>query len=203
MEHSDDILLKIRDFTARAHGKQMRKYSDEPYIVHPVRVMEICRNYNDALPVLAAALLHDVLEDTPVSREELHQFLRSAMTGHDAAATLALVIELTDVYVKKDYPRMNRRARKEREAERLSKVSPEGQTIKYADILDNTDVTTGDPDFAKTFLRECKNLLSRMEHGNPDLRERVMKRVSECLQYLKNRKSGVERPPHMSIRQKD
>jgi guanosine-3',5'-bis(diphosphate) 3'-pyrophosphohydrolase len=184
MESASLIIEKVRDFTNLAHGDQTRRYSDDPYIVHPMRVMTTCTNYTDDLPILCAAILHDVLEDTPVSAGELEVFLKTIMDREDAERTLALVVELTDVFTKSDYPRMNRRTRRGKEADRLSKVSPEAQTIKYADILDNTDVTTNDPDFAWTFLRECQQILDKMKDGNPDLRAKAIKRVNDCLEFL-------------------
>src|SRR5688500_3177393 len=106
------VLQKIRDYADNAHGEQTRKYTPERYIVHPVRVMETVRQYDPRLPMLAAALLHDVLEDTPVTEDELHDFLKTVMSDTDAAETLHLVVEMTDVYVKSAYPRLNRRERK-------------------------------------------------------------------------------------------
>ena len=100
----DAILEKVKVFADQAHGDQRRKYSNERYIFHPLRVMENCRNYTDDMAVLAAALLHDVLEDTKVTREEMDNFLREIMPEVMAARTLDLVIELTDVYTKKNYP---------------------------------------------------------------------------------------------------
>ena len=79
----EDILNTIRDYADTAHGTQMRKYTPERYIVHPIRVMETCRNYDSRLPILAAALLHDVLEDTPVTEAEMRDFLHSVMDAAD------------------------------------------------------------------------------------------------------------------------
>ena len=64
-------LEKIRHFADQAHGGQLRKYTPERYIVHPVRVMETLKKYTDDLTVLAAALLHDVLEDTTTTILEI------------------------------------------------------------------------------------------------------------------------------------
>jgi (p)ppGpp synthase/HD superfamily hydrolase len=71
----EEILQQVRDFADKAHGGQMRKYTPERYIVHPVRVMNICREYTSDVTILAAALLHDVIEDTPVKKEEIREFL--------------------------------------------------------------------------------------------------------------------------------
>jgi guanosine-3',5'-bis(diphosphate) 3'-pyrophosphohydrolase len=166
----DKIINQVREFADNAHGSQTRKYTPERYIVHPVRVMETLRNYDSSLPVLAAALLHDVLEDTPVSRSELLLFLRTIMEHTDAEKTVLLVEELTDVYVKTDYPQWNRNQRKAKELERIAKTSAKAQTIKYADIIDNTnEITVKDPGFAPRYLRECMQILQVADKGDKDL----------------------------------
>jgi len=163
----DKILEEIRDFADQAHGDQMRKYASERYIVHPVRVMETCEEYTQDLPVLAAALLHDVLEDTETGKDEMRTFLRKHLTDGQAHQTVKLVVELTDVYVKADYPKLNRDQRKSKEAERLATISSNAQTIKYADIIDNCkEITAHDPRFAPVYLRECKHLLTLCTKGN-------------------------------------
>jgi len=181
----EDILEQIKLFAEKAHGEQLRKYSPEKYIVHPVRVMEMCKQYNPKLPVLAAALLHDVLEDTSVKKEEIRLFLSGLMEKNEAEYTFKLVVELTDIYLKKDYPKWNRRKRKAREAERIEKTSGDSQTIKYADIIDNCrEISVKDPDFAAVFLRECKSLLAKITKGNPALYNRAVKTVNDCLWIL-------------------
>lgn len=181
-----EILEYIKSFADRAHGTQVRKYTGDRYIVHPVRVMEMVRQYNDDICVLAAALLHDVLEDTPVSAAELRDALHPVLEPDQVAKVMELVVDLTDVYVKKDYPRLNRRSRKEKESERMAAVSAEAQSIKYADIIDNVrDIVSQDMNFAKIFVREAKNMLERMDAGNPRLREKALGVVNECLCNVK------------------
>ena len=51
-------------FAAEAHKGQCRKGSDIPYIVHPMEAASICASLTDDQEVLAAAVLHDVVEDT-------------------------------------------------------------------------------------------------------------------------------------------
>lgn len=188
------MLDKIIEFTDQAHGEQTRKYTPDRYIVHPVRVMEICREYTDDMAVLAAALLHDVLEDTPTTAQELKKFLIPLMGEAMSIRTVDLVIELTDVYIKKDYPHWNRRKRKQMEKERMEKTSPTAQTIKYADILDNCmEIVKHDPSFARVFLSECKGLLKSMTKGNPVLHERALSVIEANLEELKKRNSKKER----------
>ena len=181
----EQILEQIKAYADQAHGDQRRKYTPERYIAHPVRVMEICRQYHPTLPVLAAALLHDVLEDTPVKPGALQEFLLSVMGPADANKTLKLITELTDIYTKEAWPRLNRRLRKAKEGERLAKVSACAQTIKYADIMDNSLAISGqDMDFAPVYLKEAVQLLNRMEHGSPELRARARELVENELAVL-------------------
>lgn len=49
MNHSE-IINKIIEFADKAHGDQTRKYTADKYIVHPIRVMETCKQYTDELP---------------------------------------------------------------------------------------------------------------------------------------------------------
>lgn len=181
----EEVLQQVKDFADKAHGEQTRKYSSDRYIVHPARVMELCRPYTSSLPALAAALLHDVLEDTPVSRNEMHHFLRSVMTEEDAAQTTQLVVELTDVYTKEKYPRLNRKRRKQKESLRIEKTSGESQTIKYADIIDNCmEIAEQDPEFAPTFLNECRRLLEKIPKGNPELYTQAKEAVRDALRRV-------------------
>ncbi|RZJ58770.1 MAG: HD domain-containing protein [Flavobacterium sp.] len=182
----EEILLKVRDFADKAHGTQMRKYTPERYIVHPVRVMETVRSYSNKLPMLAAALLHDVLEDTPVSQEEMLRFLKEVMTLEDAEETLRLVIEMTDVFIKEDYPKLNRKHRKQKEAERIAETSPDAQTIKYADILDNcSKIAVLSPGFAPKYLRECLAILNVTDKGDQLLYAKALNAVKNSLGNLK------------------
>ena len=52
----------------RAHEGQRRKYTGEPYSTHPIGVSKIIETIPDHTPeMVAAALLHDVVEDTPIT----------------------------------------------------------------------------------------------------------------------------------------
>ena len=188
METINKILKAVRDFADQAHGEQMRKYVPKRYIVHPEEVMEICREYTDELPVLAAALLHDVLEDTPVTEQDIAAFLQPLMPQAEAKQTLKLTVDLTDVHTKQAFPHLNRRRRKDKENERLSKAAPNAQTIKYADIISNAvDITAHDKHFARVYLREMEMLLSVMKSGNRELHQRAVETIRECKLELKMR----------------
>lgn len=65
----DDALT----FSARAHGRQVRKGTDVPYVTHPVHVAWILERHGFDEDVVIAGLLHDLLEDTLVTSEEIGQ----------------------------------------------------------------------------------------------------------------------------------
>ena len=183
----DEVLEKVRDFADQSHGDQRRKYTPERYIVHPIRVMKMCADYTKELPVLAAALLHDVLEDTPVGEEDIRDFLRTIMTAEQASQTTELVVELTDIYTKSAYRHWNRRKRKAKEAARIQQASGKAQTVKYADIIDNTNDIVGNGDgFAVVFLRECRTVLKKMDKGNSELYAQALSSVDKGLENIGN-----------------
>jgi guanosine-3',5'-bis(diphosphate) 3'-pyrophosphohydrolase len=181
----EEVLSQVRDFADKAHGTQMRKYSPDRYIVHPVRVMEICRKYTNSICVLCAALLHDVLEDTPVREDQIRDFLHKLLKPHEVDRTVKMVVELTDVYIKSEFPHLNRKARKQRELDRMTRISAEAQTIKYADILDNSqEIVPHDPQFAVVFLKECRETLRKLDKGNKELYQLALSAVEKGLRLV-------------------
>jgi GTP pyrophosphokinase len=66
-----DLLERAYAFSAEEHRGQVRK-SGEPYLVHPVAVAHILADLRLDVVTIAAGLLHDVVEDTPISIERIH-----------------------------------------------------------------------------------------------------------------------------------
>ena len=58
-------------FASKAHDGMFRKGSNIPYIVHPMEAGAIAASVTDDEEVIAAAILHDVLEDTSICEEEI------------------------------------------------------------------------------------------------------------------------------------
>lgn len=161
----DDRVKQAIAFARVAHGEQVRKYTGEEYYNHPIEVAEIVATVRHDTNMYIAAILHDTVEDTVATIEDIELFF-----GSDVAT---LVGELTDVSTPADG---NRAARKAKDREHLSKASWRAQTIKYADLLSNTaSITKHDPKFAVTYLREKAELLEVMQDGDPELLERCLK----------------------------
>jgi len=166
----EPLLEKIKDFADRAAKGRLKNHIPKRHCSHAERVMNLCSAYVWQREILAAALLHDVLQNSQVEESELRAFLDSVMQKSEARRTFALVKELTDEFTESSYPQWNRKRRKEMEAERLSAASSAAQTIKYADILDTCEkIASDDPRFAPQYLTECLDLLSIAKNGNPDL----------------------------------
>ncbi|WP_456322109.1 RelA/SpoT family protein [Hydrogenimonas sp.] len=70
--YPDDRIVKAFEFALKAHHGQRRK-SGEPYIVHPILVAAITAAISDDSTMVLAALLHDVVEDTPHTIEEIEE----------------------------------------------------------------------------------------------------------------------------------
>ena len=179
----NNLVENAISFADRAHRSigQTRKYTGEPYINHPLAMIDILRQHS-RWPVsdaqLAAAALHDTVEDTPVTLDEVR-----TVVGEDVAT---LVDWLTDVSKPQDG---NRRTRKALDLAHTAAAPPEAKTVKLADLIHNAvDITQHDPDFARVWLREKAALLEVLSDGDPGLLELAHSTLSQCRQQLKEHK---------------
>jgi guanosine-3',5'-bis(diphosphate) 3'-pyrophosphohydrolase len=177
---------KLLDFVKGKHDGQKRKYTGNPYWNHLVHVAEIVNKYNPNL--IEIALCHDILEDTNCKEGELAKQLLDI--GYDSLDIITItdsVIELTDKYTKDNYPNLNRGKRKLLEAKRLGSISYYSQTVKYADLIDNTkSITKYDHKFAKIYLKEKENTLRVMRNGDERLLEICEKQLYKAINDLRN-----------------
>ena len=167
----DSLEEQARRFATEAHASagQRRKYTDEPYIVHPAAVVELVRSVSHDDALLAAAWLHDTVEDTGVSLG-----LIEAEFGTEVAG---LVEMLTDVSHANDGLRAHRKAK---DREHTAKASPAAKTIKLADLIDNTrSIVARDPEFAKVYMAEKALLLEVLTEGAPELMAMARQAISE------------------------
>lgn len=159
----ENVVAKALDFATKAHGEQVRKYTGEPYTNHLVEVMNIVRTVKSDDSMLAAALLHDTIEDTSVTEADVKKEFGDRIAQ--------LVVELTDISKPEDG---NRATRKAMDRDKLAKVSDDAQTIKLADLISNgKDIAINDPKFAKVFLNEKRQLLEVLDRGDPTLMKKA------------------------------
>jgi guanosine-3',5'-bis(diphosphate) 3'-pyrophosphohydrolase len=131
-----ETILEAASFAATKHNDQRRKGSDAgPYINHPLEVAKmvaIVGGVNDP-EIITAALLHDTVEDTDVSFEEIAEKFGETVAGY--------VRELTD---DKSLPKAER---KQKQVEKAPNLSAGAKQIKLADKISNIqDVTNNPPD---------------------------------------------------------
>jgi len=160
-----DIVEKARIFATAAHAAvgQLRKYTGEPYIVHPAEVVSIVKTVPHTDEMLAAAWLHDVVEDTDVTLSTI-----SIEFGMEVAS---IVEWLTDVSKPIDG---NRAVRKAMDREHTARAPAAAQTVKLADLISNTSsIMKHDEKFAKTYLEEKRMLLEVMTKGDRFLHARA------------------------------
>lgn len=165
-----ELTRKALQYAAEAHAsvKHMRKYTAEPYIVHPIEVAEIyvTTSLVNGIAVddnmVCAAFLHDVLEDT-CTDEHPKTRRQSEILQITNVDVLGLVIDLTDPLTPADG---NRDFRVGAERERLVSVSPRAQTLKYCDLIANTtSIAHHDPQFGIAYLAEKRRILEVMNRG--------------------------------------
>lgn len=154
------MLERAIQFATEAHKGQYRKYTGEPYITHPLAVMEIVRGVpGHTEEMLVAAVLHDVVEDTDVSLMEIQEEFGDVVSD--------LVLHLTDISTPEDG---NRLKRKRKDAEWYAQGSAEAQTIKVADFIDNTkDIAQHSPRFWETYKMEKLYALDLLQEADVDL----------------------------------
>lgn len=157
------------DFAKEAHKGQIRKYIGEDYINHPIRVMKIVSEATSDTELLITCLLHDTVEDTAVTFGDIYRGF-----GHNIMKNVYYLTNC-DKSINGEKVIGNRAVRKQIDNIRLSDAPPEIQTIKYADLIDNTSsIVALDPSFAKIYLKEKKAMLEMVNKGDVDLYKKAL-----------------------------
>ena len=147
--------LSLKDvfaFATKAHEGQKRKYTGEDYIIHPMAVSRMVSLHGGSLVQQAGALLHDVVEDTAHTLDEIE-----TLFGSEVAT---LVEWLTDTSRPEDG---NRAIRKAIDRKRLANAPAEAQFVKLADLIDNSKtIFIFDKSFAPMFKAEMALLVKDM-----------------------------------------
>jgi GTP diphosphokinase / guanosine-3',5'-bis(diphosphate) 3'-diphosphatase len=136
------LILKALEFAADRHRSQFRKGLDRtPYINHPIQVANLLANdagETDAV-LLAAAILHDVIEDTVDSVKERDE-LKNIISGMFGEEILAVTLEVTDDKT------LDKKERKRLQVENASHKSVNAKKLKIADkIMNIRDIAENPP----------------------------------------------------------
>jgi (p)ppGpp synthase/HD superfamily hydrolase len=189
VENMNNIILKAAKFASKAHLGQFRKYHTPkiPYIIHPGRVAARVSIHPIATPqMVAAAWLHDVVEDTPITLEEIEE--------HFGLAVCLYVEELTNPSLNSTLLRAERK-RMDREA--LAIASPAAKIIKLCDRIDNLyDLPRSPRDcdnwrsmckfLKKKFIEESRLLLDAIGDVDDILSLELSEKIKEVTNYYGN-----------------
>lgn len=126
-------ILDAAHVSALLHRRQRRKDAEAtPYINHPIAVAQLLREYGvDDVTAIAAALLHDTIEDTGVTREQL--------AGRYGPAVAGVVAEVSD---DKSLPKARR---KELQVEHAPRLSQPARLVKLGDKVRNLEDVLASP----------------------------------------------------------
>lgn len=177
-EHDFGIFLKALTFASRKHRDQRRKGGAQaPYINHPIAVTEILWSTGVRdIATLAAALLHDTVEDTDTTPEEIETIFGKEVRG--------LVMEVTD---DKSLPKEER---KRLQIANAPHKSPKARQIKLADKINNVREISLDPPTSwslqrrREYLDWTEKVIAGLRGHNPTLEARYDEALAEARQRL-------------------
>ena len=155
---TNKLLKDIYDFAKHAHINQFRKDGITPFINHPLNVAEILYFISDKnnIELLAAALLHDIIEDTEYTTETLQIKLNEFGNSNFVNKVMFYVTSMTNKYIKKSYPNLNRKQRKKLEFTIFKLWTDDNlKRLKLADIISNLrNFSDLEFNFAHTYIFE-------------------------------------------------
>ncbi len=146
------MLFKAIEFAVNAHKNQFRKGTKIPYIVHPLNVMKTILMYSDNQTVAIAGVLHDTLEDTDTTVEDIQKNFGSEVTN--------LVVKASEkAKIEKNLPK-DWKSRKMLTLEELKNETDENFLfLSCADKLDNLN------DILTDYSNQGDELWSRFNRG--------------------------------------
>lgn len=145
--------IKAKEFAKKAHKGQWRKFSGEPYVEHPKRVakyVEKLKKSHRLEDLVTAANLHDTIEDTDVTADEIEKLFGSLVAS--------LVKELSS-----DGEGIKQKGKSQYLADKMIDMSSWGLVIKLADRLDNiSDLHRASVKFREKYVKETNFILRRL-----------------------------------------
>ncbi|OQA05961.1 MAG: GTP pyrophosphokinase rsh [bacterium ADurb.Bin374] len=164
-EYQLGTFVKALAFAAAKHRNQRRKDAEaSPYINHPIALADVLVNEGNVTDdvVLCAAILHDTIEDTKTTAEELKEQFGARVTS--------VVLEVTDD------KSLDKEVRKQKQIEHAPHVSREAKLVKLADKICN--------------LRDI--LASPPANWTPERKQRYFEWASNVVAGLRGAHPGLE-----------
>lgn len=179
------LVLAAEAFAEEAHSSIGQMYGDLPYSHHTMAVARRVARYVDDVEVVAAAHLHDTIEDTWATRQML--------VARFGRRTACIVVELKTPKEKTPRPRAERA---KAEVARLADVSAEAKGIKCADVTENMgSIVARNPNFARIYIPEKRALLPALFGAHPALLQEAIEAVASAERALAALPPKVQRRP--------
>lgn len=150
-ENNHSQILEAIHFAKKHHEGQFRKFDGLPYFTHPIRVAKIVKQYTEDSDLIIAAYLHDLIEDTKVTKRWIKKKFGKRVAN--------IVNELSSDSSKIE--KMGSKA--EYLASKMQKMSLEALLIKLSDRLDNvSDFEAAKINFIINYRAETNYILSKV-----------------------------------------
>ena len=163
----DGLIIRACKIASEAHRSQKRRYSNDPYILHPMRVAGRVTLLMNAGPVeIAASWLHDVLEDSGMKEKDLED---RGMPKE----VIDYVVALTNPSSRMDKT-VPRAQRKVKDIEHLAKQNTWVKKIKLIDRLDNLiELSWDDISFMDLYCQETKLLVDAIGDADKEIADEL------------------------------
>lgn len=174
-------LKAAHNFAKLAHKGQKRKFTGEPYLIHLEQTAQHLHDATDgraSTDEFMAALLHDVVEDTPIELSEIGRNFGEKVMG--------MVGELTT-----DMEEQVLKTKKVYLSEKINKMSEEAFTIKLCDRLSNVSalpVKKVPIEFVDKYVAETIYILENLNRGLNEAQKFLVDKIEKVLIFVKIRR---------------
>lgn len=168
-------IMAAYQYAQTMHDGQFRKFSGLPYFSHPKAVARIVENLTQSENLIIASFLHDTVEDTEATLEEITQLFGETVAN--------LINELTS-----DKPKKMDKA--EYLYRKMQNMSDEALVVKLADRLHNVMYLEDDKvnkAFVEKYYRETRRILEKLERDYTYVQFLLIRRIEIILDFLQVR----------------
>lgn len=153
-----DLAERAKAFAKEKHKGQLRKFEQLPYFIHPKRVAHILFQFKESKyldHLIAAAYLHDTLEDTDTNYKELRKNFGKIVAD--------IVMQLTS-----DKTLISKVGKAQYLADKMVNMTSYTLTLKLADRIDNVNrLSMQNEDFKNKYLVETRYIVDRLKKERP------------------------------------
>lgn len=200
MQNKTEILI---EWVKEQHKDQKQKYTEIPYQTHLQNVANIVSTHIKDNNVIEIAWCHELYKYTTINHITLFNKLISIGYNHaEASFITSRVNDITSLYTSEPNIKKIKNLiqflkygnidllKKMMEAKRISNINPITQSVKYADIIDNSNnIPTNIPNLTHIYIQKTKNLIRLLRKGNVNLLIEACYSIKQAQIKLDNQKN--------------